>query len=856
MTIINDIENSILGLDGGSFQKLMDAYLYRKYEFDNINPLGSQTASNKTTKGTPDSFVEDENGKYTLIMYGSVKKNPYKKMRDDILSCFDSKKLTLDESKIKRIICAYTSTDITLDQLESLKNIKSNIEIILIGLGTISHDLLLYYPNIAKDFLNINIDTGQIRTLSEFINDYDQNKINPSLTYEIKYRDGELNKIRESIEHNRLTILSGNSGLGKTRLAIEICNRMEQEGYKILCIENNDMDILDDLNRYTSESGKYLMFIDDANLNEHIKSILSFIHNNSNINIDLKLIITVRDYAKSNVESIIKEYMDFNDIVIKGFTEDQVRNIIISNLKITDNEFLNRIVEISKGNIRIAIFSGLSFLNDPSLKNSKENDVFKLYYFPILRNKKITSDEKISLFLISFLPNKDIENNDLGLKILKYFNMTIDDFKNCCKSLYEKELVDIYLNKLVEIEDQSFGDFILKYILIDNKDIGISKLLDYGFPVYKDRIIYVLNTLINVFQNESTMNYIIEQINKSWENASENVQLDYLENFYIFAPEKALDLINDHIDGLDSVSKDLSKVNFSELSNMDTNKYVNILGGFKNSKYLIESIELLAKLLKKRPDLVSEIYYEYVKNMIYGSDSYKDNYLREYVIISNLWKYANDLNSRIFYIEVVKKFLDCKVENIESGILNTRAIRLISFDLVNCTGIEKIRDFIWNTLSQIYASDDVLKSRIKNLLQRNYNFYVDKENYIDISNYDLKCITKYFKDKLNESNLSDAIILYRIIVRANRLNLEYDSWFLKYQQNLDINIFELFSKQTYGVDYDQKELIKKKNIEQTTQKYNIMDFEHLFDVLLKINEIINDSQIESNKYYSKISITS
>ncbi len=58
MSIINTVESAIVSLDGGKYQKLMDAYLMRKYQFSNIHPLGVQTGTDKPTKGTPDSYVE------------------------------------------------------------------------------------------------------------------------------------------------------------------------------------------------------------------------------------------------------------------------------------------------------------------------------------------------------------------------------------------------------------------------------------------------------------------------------------------------------------------------------------------------------------------------------------------------------------------------------------------------------------------------------------------------------------------------------------------------------------------------------------------------------------------------------
>lgn len=56
MSIINTVEKAIVSLDGGKYQKLMDAYFMRKYQFSNIHPLGVQTGTDKPTKGTPKCF--------------------------------------------------------------------------------------------------------------------------------------------------------------------------------------------------------------------------------------------------------------------------------------------------------------------------------------------------------------------------------------------------------------------------------------------------------------------------------------------------------------------------------------------------------------------------------------------------------------------------------------------------------------------------------------------------------------------------------------------------------------------------------------------------------------------------------
>ena len=116
MVKIDKIQQAIMRLNGGNFQQIMDEYLYRKYKFTNITRLGSKIASSKTTKGTPDTYVELESGKYILIMYGTVEESAYSKLKQDIIDAYNIDKTYIDESKIKKVICCYTSNNININQ--------------------------------------------------------------------------------------------------------------------------------------------------------------------------------------------------------------------------------------------------------------------------------------------------------------------------------------------------------------------------------------------------------------------------------------------------------------------------------------------------------------------------------------------------------------------------------------------------------------------------------------------------------------------------------------------------------------------------------------------------------------------
>lgn len=187
----------------------------------------------------------------------------FEKIKKDLLSCFDKDKVQIDESKIKKIVCAYSSTNIHVDQQEELRQIISGISIEMIGLSTISHDLLVNYPFLAAEYLNIQVDTHQIFSISEFIEVYDKNGMNAPLDMDLCYREKE--KLCATIASSEITLVTGGSGVGKTRLVIEVCKQFERNGWNALCVRNNGELLYNDMQYYISDEGKYVLFIDDAN---------------------------------------------------------------------------------------------------------------------------------------------------------------------------------------------------------------------------------------------------------------------------------------------------------------------------------------------------------------------------------------------------------------------------------------------------------------------------------------------------------------------------------------------------------------------------------------------------------------
>lgn len=110
------------------------------------------------------------------------------------------------------------------------------------------------------------MDTGQIMSIQDFVQVHDANKMSAPLGTKFELREAELNEAKEKLNLSDVLILSGPAGVGKTRLALQICRELASEnGYEILCIKSNGLELYEDLVTTIEEDKNYLAFVDDAN---------------------------------------------------------------------------------------------------------------------------------------------------------------------------------------------------------------------------------------------------------------------------------------------------------------------------------------------------------------------------------------------------------------------------------------------------------------------------------------------------------------------------------------------------------------------------------------------------------------
>lgn len=743
--LINEIQNKILELEGGAFQKLVDTYLYKKYGYTNIQTLGVQIGTSKPTKGIPDSYVS-KNDKYILIMYGSVKRGAYEKIKKDILDCLNLGISKFGEEKIEKIICVYTNNNLHIDQFEELRSLSNGIPVFLIGIETISQDLYLKYPKIAHDFLGVNPDTHQIFDIEDFIEIYEATCVSGPLNLQLIARKKEKEEIIKGVENHKITIITGPSGVGKTRLGIEVCKDFEKKGIKVYCIRQNGLELYEDLSNYVSEPANYLIFIDDINHLNNLRSILLYTQNIPQKN-RIRFLFTVRDYAKVQVINILQELYEYSENCtekrIDILEDNQIREILEDDLLIVNPHFIEKIVSISKGNPRLAVMAGIKSIDKGFSEIRDATDIFRNYYGDFEINRKLSRTEIIVLFTLSSSQPVDTEKDVFSRKILEFFNIADEEYKETLRKLNNSEHIEWFKERAAKISDQSFGDYIIEYVLFTKKIISISKLLEICFPVCKRNVIYSISTLVNLFPSDDLQEYVKEEINKCWNSSTETTEVEYVKSFHALNNDKALRWCIERIREENTKNCKLfetgtNKVHAPEIIIDTLNVLVNIYYYTENA----EIIELILDLFGKRPDYVSDITDAIANGIIYIDGFWENKYKREISIVNTLIRYINtsgNENYYYLYFDIAEVIMMCEHLKTRESRKNN-SVSLLKIHLIPTPELFALRRLIFETIIKNPNASKHSK-KVYSFLQKNYYVgYDHKDDILQIFSNDFEII--------------------------------------------------------------------------------------------------------------------
>ena len=851
MAKINQIQNALKELDGGAFQKLADSYLLKK-RYPQINPLGSVAGSNKVRKGTPDTLIPTDDGKYVFAEYTTISENQvYSKFSDDITKCLDENKTGVSISKIREIVLCYTS-ELSAENIEKLRQQceKAEVNLNLFSLGAISYDLLEKYPSIAKNYLGVEVDTGQIVPLDEFISLYERNKLATTLQTEFHFRVDEKDSLLSLIQDNSLIVISGKAGVGKSRIAIE-CYRQylkENNTYKAYCIFNQGIDLFEDSKAYFSDSGDFLIFVDDANRISGFQYIVQLLQTKRSDQ-DFKIIVTVRDYALDKIRGICQPIGGGAEIVINLFSDEEIRKISQAEFEINNHLYLDRIVDIAQGNPRVAVMAAQVAKDSNSLESIR--DVSELYdqYYSSIKSDLDTLDNEDILKVagtIAFFRKVDRTNDNLMSDIKEIFGISTDDFWEASKTLHDMEVLDMFENEVVKISDQVLSTYLFYIVFFKEKLIDFSILINNLFPQYKQRLIDAINPILGTFNFDETKKVMELTVNGSWDVMRERDESDFLELidvFWFLKPTETLIFIQDKISGMESQNIIVNEIKFEANSNSSLPEFLSTLSLFRHlEEDLIKmSLDLFLEYAAKQPLDTPEILHYFIDRYGFQPDSYRYDYYVQHAVIDKLLEYSdcgsNEYFTRLF-IAIAENYLHTHFSSTKSGRGHT--VTFTQFDLPASPNLLKLRQNILNYLFNLYVDEIYQKHIFKLLLsyaQSGLNISVS-----EIVENDSNLILPFFKASLDPNNLYHCIVVQQYLSLLKRFNISVGNALKVQFQSSDYALYNLltniFEKIELKLGHDAYTEHKKKKISELTSSYSKEDYNKLFHQVSEVSKTI------------------
>lgn len=396
MPNITDIKRRILELAPAPFQEFCDT-LISKQGYGVVHGFGMKSGTGNTTTGNPDTYFRKENGKYVFVAYTIQQTSIFSKLKEDIDKCLDFSKTGLKIEDIEEIICCHTSSNLSAGDDKALHDLceAQGIVLTIWGIDELANQVYNRYRSLAKDYLGLSIDTNQILSVDDFVTQYDANGMAAPMNTVFQYRENEKKEIFSALDNEPIVVVTGKAGVGKTRLVLETIREVAlTKGYKLLCVKNNNLGLYDDLVSATEQPDKYLFFVDDANEFADLSQILAYT-TKGHLGYEVKIIVTVRDYAKAKVLSVVKEYTFPQIIEISSFTDDEIKGFLNNNLGICNEDYVKQIIRIAEGNPRIAYMAGKLAIEKQNLEAIK--DVSQLYdaYYEKYVNGTLGSDNDL-----------------------------------------------------------------------------------------------------------------------------------------------------------------------------------------------------------------------------------------------------------------------------------------------------------------------------------------------------------------------------------------------------------------------------------------------------------------------------
>lgn len=834
-----EIVKKLESINETKFQELCDHIFYLEHpECTAFGRTGSMMSKDKTTVGTPDSFVMLPNGNFSF-MEATTNRTNKNKLKNDIASCYDFNKTKIEADRIIEIVLFFNWTIKPAEAKQLEATAKSNnpyVQIELWSIEKIAFEIYLNYYFLANEFLNLPIDSGQIVTRETFKKEFSRSAkdgISTALDHTFLCREKEQEQFFQDLNESDFVIISGQSGIGKTKFALEALDNFGEinREFKIWFVSNKGATFENDLYSYLHPDTDCILCIDDGNKVDYLSQIVLFYKTVRTRK--LKIVITVRDYAIESIKSVLIAYKP-KVLVLDKFKDDEILEIIKEEpLHIINHIYFDPILKIADGNIRLAILVAQiakKHQNVESLQNVSE--VFDIYFNSIMSDKPniaLSNNQRILalIYLYNIVKIDDIASFEL---YFKPFKIKYKKFNDSILELEKLELVDLNFNR-VKLNEQNFGLYMFKLSFLTGKDGVFYKLLAISFEKWYRSINEVIVSSVNLFGVNDVKNKIIDDILRFWHEIknSTNVAIKFIEVFWFMIPKETLNCIEEFINELPYSETRIHEIYpiIENKNHFKRNPVIEILGDmiYYDIAFQHKTFDLIIKYLSKEPHLLGEVIEKIRIKLIFKEEDSRHNF----VFQKNFFKYlfekleSRESISEIIFLNIAGDFLKTELQYSQPGRKGT--IKLIYHKPGLKKNFIEIRNGIWNKLKIFMITD---KEKVIAILEKIRT--TGRNENKDLINHDIPYVLGILNLGCNPADVIDCIFVHKTIRYFEILNLSSES-FTNTLLKFSSQDYLYFQDYNYDFWFERNEVIEIGHETLKNNKIGIIKAKYIFNEL-------------------------
>lgn len=636
-------------LDGGEFQVLAQRYACKKFHLKDPSYFGTSSGTTKPAKGAFDSFYRTQNGEWIALVCGHYLKDrnrTKRKIFEDVNKVRDEEKK--EDITLFRIICCHSCSRFSPQDIEELE--AADDRVVVLGPDEIAEDICEKYFFLATQYLGL-ASGGVFLDVEEFLQLKENDVFEASLSTELKGREYELEILLSLIKENQAVIVTGRSGCGKTRLAVEAAIQYADQHEKtdLYCIKAGRFPLGEELFTYFSRPGDILILVDDVNELADIASLVehALLHPN------IRFLLTVRDYALGTVRREIKRIEKLAELSITQLENGIICDVLLKSYKIRSYTVANALTAMAKGNLRVAFlaaerlqFEDLEFVNYEKLLDicyGKELD------------KMPEMLQKVGEISAILGPHKTEHNKDLTTLESQYGLAHVDYIK-ACTQLFDRELLDMRQNyAAVSLEEQNLRDYFMYRSIVVSQYVSLTTLwsLENGKCICKR----VINTLFGVFNDDRLKARAEQFANETWPGLQDSERYDFLIQYGLFLGAKGLIYLQRQIEELPNININVSEEEFFGSAEYRVNNgIIAAISIYLKGDNYREALQLMFEYMDKGSVKIKEAERFFSSAVILSPDSRISSYKDRLFILNQLSARCKG-NKNAFYSFCLKTYV-------------------------------------------------------------------------------------------------------------------------------------------------------------------------------------------------------